>query len=78
MQTFPLSSLFKAQMSSLHLVMMSDLLQPAHSTEGFMCILSMPIMALQNYLKLILRKHSHFKIIGINPEWSDNSGEISQ
>lgn len=35
-------------------------------------------MALQNYLKLILRKHFYFKIIEVNPEWPDNGGEISQ
>lgn len=38
----------------------------------------MLIMALQNYLKLILRKHLYSKIFGVNPEWSDNGGEISQ
>lgn len=35
------------------------------------------IMALQTYLKLILRKHLNFKIIGVSPNWSDNGGDIS-
>lgn len=39
MQTFSLSFLFKAQMSSLHLVMMSDLLQSAYYNEYFMYLL---------------------------------------
>lgn len=34
-------------------------------------------MALQNYVKLILRKYLNFKIIGVNPEWCDNGGAIS-
>lgn len=39
MQTFSLSFLFKAQMSSLHLVMMSDLLQSAYYNAYFMYLL---------------------------------------
>lgn len=34
-------------------------------------------MTLQNYLKIILMKHLNFKIIGVNPDWSDNGGEMS-
>lgn len=35
------------------------------------------IMALQTYLKLILRKHLNFKIIGASPDWSNNGGDMS-
>lgn len=34
-------------------------------------------MALQNYVKLIVRKHLNFKIVGLNPERCDNGGAIS-
>lgn len=34
-------------------------------------------MALQTYLKLILRKHLNFKIIAVSPDWSDNGGDTS-
>lgn len=78
MQIFPLTSLFKKQMSSLRLVRLSDLLQPAFYIDmSYVFQGSRLIMALKNYLKLILRKHLNFKIIGVNPEWSDNGGDIS-